>query len=82
MPQPASSVAAPAAASTLARHPGLTVSLLSALAVYFAAPREIPPAAAGVDCPGRVEETGATMLARRATGKAQRTTGRAEDATA
>jgi hypothetical protein len=42
MPQPASSVAAPAAASTIARHLGLTPAS-SALAVFFAAASVIPP---------------------------------------
>jgi hypothetical protein len=42
MPQPASNVAAPAAASTLARHLSLT-SASSMLAVFFAATRSIPP---------------------------------------
>jgi hypothetical protein len=42
MPQPASSVAAPAAASTLARHLGLT-SASSMLAVFFAAASATPP---------------------------------------
>ena len=41
MPQPASSVAAPAAASTLARHLGLT-SASSILVPLFAAARDIP----------------------------------------
>jgi hypothetical protein len=41
MPHPASSVAAPAAASTLARHLGLT-SASSILAPMFAAARDIP----------------------------------------
>ena len=78
MPQPASSVAAPAAASTLARHQGVTVSLLRALAVFFAAASEIPPGPRhgdrGCRLPGQgVEETGTTMLVRSPTGNAQQT---------
>ena len=58
MPQPASSVAAPAAASTLARHLGLT-SASSKLVPLFAAAGGIPSPPAGCRLPPTgVEETG------------------------
>ena len=50
MPQPASSVAAPAAASTLARHLGLT-SASSKLVPLFAAAGGIPSPPAGCRLP-------------------------------
>ena len=85
MPQPASSIAAPAAASTLARHLGLT-SASSMLPVFFAAASAIPPSArplaarsrappAGCRLPstrGR-RRRGTTMDGSTATGHAHRT---------
>jgi hypothetical protein len=58
MPQPASSVAAPAAASTLARHPGLT-SASSKLVPLSAVVLRIPSPRAGCRLPATDgEETG------------------------